>query len=76
MGTFCSECDEGSFYLSEQHEFGCVRCFCMGHTKICDSTTYNRAQVSSSLSLHDTHDKRSFVLNTPGDSWYQNFQKH
>jgi len=44
-GTSCNECAEGTFYLSGEHELGCVRCFCMGHSRVCDSTTYNRAQV-------------------------------
>ncbi|XP_056280235.1 basement membrane-specific heparan sulfate proteoglycan core protein isoform X13 [Pseudoliparis swirei] len=44
-GTVCDECKTGFFHLSETNPEGCLRCFCMGVTKQCASSTWNRDQV-------------------------------
>uniref|UniRef100_A0A8C4GKG4 Heparan sulfate proteoglycan 2 n=1 Tax=Dicentrarchus labrax TaxID=13489 RepID=A0A8C4GKG4_DICLA len=45
VGTLCDECKPGFFHLSEANPEGCLRCFCMGVTKQCASSTWNRDQV-------------------------------
>uniref|UniRef100_A0AAQ5ZDB4 Heparan sulfate proteoglycan 2 n=1 Tax=Amphiprion ocellaris TaxID=80972 RepID=A0AAQ5ZDB4_AMPOC len=44
-GALCDECKDGFFHLSEANPEGCLRCFCMGVTKQCASSTWNREQV-------------------------------
>uniref|UniRef100_A0A3Q1H130 Heparan sulfate proteoglycan 2 n=1 Tax=Acanthochromis polyacanthus TaxID=80966 RepID=A0A3Q1H130_9TELE len=44
-GALCDECKAGFFHLSEANPEGCLRCFCMGVTKQCASSTWNREQV-------------------------------
>uniref|UniRef100_A0A8C9YK48 Heparan sulfate proteoglycan 2 n=1 Tax=Sander lucioperca TaxID=283035 RepID=A0A8C9YK48_SANLU len=44
-GAVCDECKAGFFHLSETNPEGCLRCFCMGVTKQCASSTWNRDQV-------------------------------
>ncbi|BFZ23346.1 hypothetical protein BsWGS_26385 [Bradybaena similaris] len=42
----CNRCKPGSFHLSSENPYGCISCFCMGVSQTCQSTTWNRAQVS------------------------------
>ncbi|XP_052285983.1 basement membrane-specific heparan sulfate proteoglycan core protein-like isoform X3 [Dreissena polymorpha] len=49
-GVLCDRCKPNSFYLSSSYELGCVKCFCMGVSEDCQSTSWNRAQVSVSFS--------------------------
>uniref|UniRef100_A0A8C5EK91 Heparan sulfate proteoglycan 2 n=1 Tax=Gouania willdenowi TaxID=441366 RepID=A0A8C5EK91_GOUWI len=44
-GSFCDECKPGFFHLSEANPEGCMRCFCMGVTKQCASSSWSREQV-------------------------------
>ncbi|KAM3617456.1 uncharacterized protein V6R79_006391 [Siganus canaliculatus] len=44
-GALCDECKPGFFHLSEANPEGCLRCFCMGVTKQCSSSTWSRDQV-------------------------------
>uniref|UniRef100_A0A7N6BSW4 Heparan sulfate proteoglycan 2 n=1 Tax=Anabas testudineus TaxID=64144 RepID=A0A7N6BSW4_ANATE len=44
-GARCDECKPGFFHLSEANPEGCLRCFCMGVTKQCASSTWHRDQV-------------------------------
>ncbi|KAM7405195.1 hypothetical protein PAMP_012476 [Pampus punctatissimus] len=44
-GAQCDECKAGFFHLSETNPDGCLSCFCMGITKQCASSTWNRDQV-------------------------------
>ncbi|XP_042264747.1 basement membrane-specific heparan sulfate proteoglycan core protein isoform X6 [Thunnus maccoyii] len=44
-GALCDGCKAGFFHLSEANPDGCLRCFCMGVTKQCASSTWNRDQV-------------------------------
>uniref|UniRef100_A0A665UZW2 Heparan sulfate proteoglycan 2 n=1 Tax=Echeneis naucrates TaxID=173247 RepID=A0A665UZW2_ECHNA len=48
-GDLCDECKPGFFHLSEANSEGCLRCFCMGVTKQCASSTWNRDQVQGGL---------------------------
>ncbi|XP_028850828.1 basement membrane-specific heparan sulfate proteoglycan core protein isoform X4 [Denticeps clupeoides] len=45
VGALCDECQSGSFHLSRENPEGCLRCFCMGVTKQCASSTWTRDQV-------------------------------
>uniref|UniRef100_A0AAX7TUG3 Heparan sulfate proteoglycan 2 n=1 Tax=Astatotilapia calliptera TaxID=8154 RepID=A0AAX7TUG3_ASTCA len=44
-GALCDECKPGFFHLSGSNAEGCLQCFCMGVTKQCSSSTWNREQV-------------------------------
>ncbi|XP_029013106.1 basement membrane-specific heparan sulfate proteoglycan core protein isoform X4 [Betta splendens] len=44
-GAHCEECKPGFFHLSETNPEGCLRCFCMGVSKECASSTWSRDQV-------------------------------
>ncbi|XP_077565304.1 basement membrane-specific heparan sulfate proteoglycan core protein isoform X7 [Stigmatopora nigra] len=44
-GTLCDECKPGFFHLSGNNPEGCLRCFCMGVTKQCASSTWSRDQI-------------------------------
>ncbi|KAJ8412020.1 hypothetical protein AAFF_G00142870 [Aldrovandia affinis] len=44
-GALCNECNLGSFHLTADNPDGCLQCFCMGVTKTCASSTWNRDQV-------------------------------
>ncbi|XP_046725155.1 basement membrane-specific heparan sulfate proteoglycan core protein isoform X3 [Silurus meridionalis] len=44
-GTLCNECKPGSFHLNAGNPDGCLKCFCMGVTKQCASSTWTRDQV-------------------------------
>lgn len=44
-GALCDECKAGFFHLSEANPAGCLRCFCMGVTKQCASSTWSRDQA-------------------------------
>ncbi|KAM8864758.1 basement membrane-specific heparan sulfate proteoglycan core protein isoform 7-T7 [Spinachia spinachia] len=48
-GAVCDECKAGFFHLSETNPDGCQRCFCMGITKQCASSTWNRDQVRGGM---------------------------
>ncbi|XP_077368176.1 basement membrane-specific heparan sulfate proteoglycan core protein isoform X8 [Festucalex cinctus] len=44
-GAVCDECKPGFFHLSGNNPEGCLRCFCMGVTKQCASSSWSRDQV-------------------------------
>ncbi|XP_028266709.1 basement membrane-specific heparan sulfate proteoglycan core protein isoform X11 [Parambassis ranga] len=48
-GVLCDECKSGFFHLSETNPEGCLRCFCMGVTKQCSSSSWNREQVGGGV---------------------------
>lgn len=50
-GARCDECKPGFFHLSGANPDGCLRCFCMGVTKQCASSTWSRHQASWEASL-------------------------
>ncbi|XP_058409147.1 basement membrane-specific heparan sulfate proteoglycan core protein isoform X9 [Diceros bicornis minor] len=45
VGRLCNECVAGSFHLSAHNPDGCLKCFCMGVSRQCTSSTWSRAQV-------------------------------
>ncbi|XP_065349469.1 basement membrane-specific heparan sulfate proteoglycan core protein isoform X2 [Cloeon dipterum] len=54
-GTTCNQCQANTFYLNENHQFGCIRCFCMGIESTCHSSNWYRKQVSLAFTS-STHD--------------------
>ncbi|XP_047235897.1 basement membrane-specific heparan sulfate proteoglycan core protein isoform X4 [Girardinichthys multiradiatus] len=44
-GDLCDECKAGFFHLSEANPDGCLRCFCMGVSSQCASSSWSRDQV-------------------------------
>ncbi|XP_055978752.1 basement membrane-specific heparan sulfate proteoglycan core protein [Sorex fumeus] len=62
VGRLCNECAPGSFHLSANNPDGCLKCFCMGVTRQCTSSSWKRAQV-----LGDSEKPTEFSLtNTAG----------
>lgn len=49
QGRRCSTCKEGYFNLNRDNEMGCQRCFCMGVSNQCSSSTYYRDEVRKEL---------------------------
>ncbi|XP_054857961.1 basement membrane-specific heparan sulfate proteoglycan core protein isoform X3 [Eublepharis macularius] len=45
MGRLCNECAGGTFHLSHKNPEGCLKCFCMGVSHQCASSSWNRDQV-------------------------------
>eukprot|EP00079_Xenopus_tropicalis_P037485 XP_017951256.1 PREDICTED: basement membrane-specific heparan sulfate proteoglycan core protein [Xenopus tropicalis] len=64
-GNFCNECKSGTFYLSEKNPDGCLKCFCMGITRQCSSSFWNRDQVSST---YDSQDRVPFTISNAGST--------
>ncbi|KAJ7306581.1 hypothetical protein JRQ81_009947, partial [Phrynocephalus forsythii] len=59
MGRFCDECATGTFHLSDQNPEGCLRCFCMGVSRQCASSTWSRDQVRMA---HEDAERAQFSL--------------
>ncbi|XP_076452135.1 basement membrane-specific heparan sulfate proteoglycan core protein-like isoform X4 [Babylonia areolata] len=45
VGQFCERCRDETYFLSLDYPSGCIPCFCMGVTQMCQSTSWNRGQV-------------------------------
>ncbi|XP_049734158.1 basement membrane-specific heparan sulfate proteoglycan core protein isoform X9 [Elephas maximus indicus] len=45
VGRLCNECADGSFNLNARNPDGCLKCFCMGVSRQCTSSSWSRAQV-------------------------------
>ncbi|KAM6218940.1 basement membrane-specific heparan sulfate proteoglycan core protein [Rhynchocyon petersi] len=45
VGRLCNECADGSFNLDAHNPDGCLKCFCMGVSRQCTSSSWSRAQV-------------------------------
>uniref|UniRef100_A0A914WGJ7 Basement membrane-specific heparan sulfate proteoglycan core protein n=1 Tax=Plectus sambesii TaxID=2011161 RepID=A0A914WGJ7_9BILA len=43
-GPLCDQCDVGSFYLHDKAPQGCLKCFCSGVTKQCQSSRWYRTK--------------------------------
>nr|XP_018666843.1 basement membrane-specific heparan sulfate proteoglycan core protein [Ciona intestinalis] len=52
-GPRCNKCKPGFYYLSQDNPDGCKPCFCMGVADTCESSTWNRTQVSPSFRSGD-----------------------
>ncbi|KAI1289518.1 Laminin subunit gamma-1 [Halotydeus destructor] len=47
-GPKCDQCKPGFFDLQTDHEFGCLPCFCYGHSSVCESDNdYLKTNVES-----------------------------
>ncbi|XP_064381758.1 basement membrane-specific heparan sulfate proteoglycan core protein isoform X2 [Dromaius novaehollandiae] len=44
-GRLCDECAAGAFHLSHANPDGCLKCFCMGVSRQCASSSWHRDQV-------------------------------
>ncbi|XP_063292891.1 basement membrane-specific heparan sulfate proteoglycan core protein isoform X6 [Pelobates fuscus] len=64
-GERCNECKSGTFYLSEENADGCLKCFCMGITRQCSSSYWNRDQVRST---YDSHERVPFTISNAGST--------
>lgn len=53
-GNRCDTCRLGFFDLQSDHEFGCLPCFCYGHSADCLSSAGFAPTVIESAFLHDT----------------------
>ncbi|XP_059491072.1 basement membrane-specific heparan sulfate proteoglycan core protein isoform X8 [Neocloeon triangulifer] len=59
-GPTCNQCQANTFYLHENHQFGCIRCFCMGIESTCRSSNWFREQISLAFTS-STHDVKLVV---------------
>ncbi|XP_068097689.1 basement membrane-specific heparan sulfate proteoglycan core protein isoform X2 [Hyperolius riggenbachi] len=64
-GKLCNECKTGTFYLSERNPEGCLKCFCMGVTRQCSSSNWNREQVRAT---YDSHERAPFTISNAAGS--------
>ncbi|KAM4703219.1 basement membrane-specific heparan sulfate proteoglycan core protein [Rhinophrynus dorsalis] len=58
-GNLCNQCKSGTFFLSDKNPDGCLKCFCMGITRQCASSFWNRDQVRS---VYDSHERVPFTI--------------
>ncbi|KAM8927903.1 basement membrane-specific heparan sulfate proteoglycan core protein [Pelodytes ibericus] len=64
-GEQCNACKVGTFLLSEKNADGCLKCFCMGVTRQCSSSFWNRDQVRST---YDSHERVPFTISNAGST--------
>ncbi|XP_056400171.1 basement membrane-specific heparan sulfate proteoglycan core protein isoform X3 [Hyla sarda] len=64
-GKLCNECKSGTFYLSDKNPEGCLKCFCMGVTRECSSSYWNRDQVHAT---YDSHERAPFSISAAASS--------
>ncbi|XP_013774278.1 laminin subunit gamma-1-like [Limulus polyphemus] len=49
-GQRCDRCKPGFFSLQEENEFGCLPCFCYGHSSVCRSAPgYSKVAIESTF---------------------------
>lgn len=48
-GRQCDECAAGTFHLSDANPDGCLKCFCMGVSRQCASSSWSRDQVPCAM---------------------------
>uniref|UniRef100_A0A8C3FPF8 Basement membrane-specific heparan sulfate proteoglycan core protein n=1 Tax=Chrysemys picta bellii TaxID=8478 RepID=A0A8C3FPF8_CHRPI len=63
-GRLCNECTSGAFYLSDQNPDGCLKCFCMGVSRQCASSSWNREQVPPAMDGERAHFSLANLANT------------
>ncbi|XP_041062394.1 basement membrane-specific heparan sulfate proteoglycan core protein isoform X1 [Carcharodon carcharias] len=59
VGRLCDECSAGSFNLDDSNVDGCLKCFCMGISKQCASSSWHRDQVRA---LYDEQERNLYTL--------------
>ncbi|XP_078095298.1 basement membrane-specific heparan sulfate proteoglycan core protein isoform X4 [Mustelus asterias] len=59
VGRLCDECSTGSFNLDDSNVDGCLKCFCMGISKQCASSTWHRDQIQA---LYDERERNPYML--------------
>ncbi|XP_059511613.1 basement membrane-specific heparan sulfate proteoglycan core protein isoform X2 [Stegostoma tigrinum] len=59
IGRLCNQCATGSFNLNDANLDGCVKCFCMGISKECTSSSWHRDQVRA---LYDEQESNLYML--------------
>ncbi|XP_067873656.1 basement membrane-specific heparan sulfate proteoglycan core protein isoform X2 [Heterodontus francisci] len=59
VGRLCDECSTGSFNLDDSNMDGCLKCFCMGISKQCASSSWHRDQVRA---VYDEQERNLFML--------------
>ncbi|XP_041479561.1 basement membrane-specific heparan sulfate proteoglycan core protein-like [Lytechinus variegatus] len=77
-GVLCDQCQVGTFNLAPDHQYGCIRCFCMGITSDCDSTTQYRSQVNAEFSRDGqglTLNNRDFTENITSQELTVNYRQ-
>ncbi|XP_039768050.1 basement membrane-specific heparan sulfate proteoglycan core protein isoform X3 [Ornithorhynchus anatinus] len=84
-GRLCDQCSAGNFHLSSNNPKGCLKCFCMGVSRQCASSSWSRRQVlgaslshqeslfslSDAVGTHSTH--QGIVSHGPGELAFSDF---
>ncbi|XP_051895600.1 basement membrane-specific heparan sulfate proteoglycan core protein isoform X2 [Pristis pectinata] len=65
VGRFCNECSKGSFNLDDSNVDGCLKCFCMGNSKDCASSSWHRDQVRG---VFDAQERSLYMLTNMADT--------
>ncbi|XP_072887750.1 basement membrane-specific heparan sulfate proteoglycan core protein isoform X3 [Hemitrygon akajei] len=65
IGRICNKCEKGSFNLDESNVDGCLKCFCMGNSKDCASSSWHRDQVRASFHAQE---QNLYALSNLADS--------
>ncbi|XP_043919164.1 basement membrane-specific heparan sulfate proteoglycan core protein isoform X3 [Protopterus annectens] len=63
VGASCNQCVQGTFHLSKDNPLGCMKCFCMGVTRECASSSWRREQVHLT---YDEHERERYFLTNVG----------
>ncbi|XP_072101165.1 basement membrane-specific heparan sulfate proteoglycan core protein isoform X3 [Mobula birostris] len=65
VGRLCNECKTGSFNLDDSNVDGCLKCFCMGNSKDCASSSWHRDQVRGGF---DAQEQSLYALSNMADT--------
>ncbi|MGH0121395.1 UNVERIFIED_CONTAM: hypothetical protein FKN15_077797, partial [Acipenser sinensis] len=85
VGTLCDECKTGFFHLKQDNPDGCLQCFCMGVTKQCASSSWNREQVRAAdngqeFTLSNSANTRTIsegiILQSSSELTFRSFSEH
>ncbi|XP_048488585.1 basement membrane-specific heparan sulfate proteoglycan core protein isoform X3 [Plutella xylostella] len=64
-GQYCDQCNEFSFYLSEDFRHGCAQCFCSGVTQECRSSGLRRKTSTVMFNVPDIVSQVKVYNSTP-----------